>query len=130
MQTYRLAFQARRPFRMEYRLQRADGAYRWVVDSGNPWFDSNGGFLGYIGCGLDITDLRGERPGARIRLTGREREVLTLIAQGKTTKEVGRQLGITYKTADSHRSNIMEKLEAHGTAALVRYAIRIGLVDP
>jgi DNA-binding NarL/FixJ family response regulator len=63
-------------------------------------------------------------------LTPREREVLQLIAEGKTTKEAAAVLGVSVKTAESHRTRIMEKLEIHETASLVRYAIRRGLVQP
>jgi len=63
-------------------------------------------------------------------LTPREREVLQLVAEGKTTKEVAKLLGISVKTAESHRTRIMEKLEIHETASLVRYAVRRGLIQP
>jgi DNA-binding NarL/FixJ family response regulator len=62
-------------------------------------------------------------------LTNRERQVLQLIAEGKTSKEVAVILGVTVKTAESHRSTLMEKLDIHSTAVLVRYAIRRGLVE-
>lgn len=62
-------------------------------------------------------------------LTGREREVLQLVAEGKTTKEIARLLGISTKTAESHRTRIMGKLDIHETAGLVRYAIRRGLIQ-
>ncbi len=62
-------------------------------------------------------------------LTERERQVLVLIAAGKSTKEAAAQLGISYKTADSHRSRILEKLGVHETASMVRYAIRAGLIE-
>lgn len=62
-------------------------------------------------------------------LTPREREVLQLVAEGKTTKEIASTLGLSVKTADTHRSKIMRKLEIHDTAGLVRYAIRRGLVQ-
>jgi DNA-binding NarL/FixJ family response regulator len=55
--------------------------------------------------------------------------VLKLVAEGKTTKEVAQSLSISIKTADSHRSHIMSKLNIHDTAGLVRYAIREGLVQ-
>jgi two-component system response regulator NreC len=61
-------------------------------------------------------------------LTGRERQVLQLVAEGKTTKEVAEVLGLSVKTADSHRTRIMQKLEIHETASLVRYAIRRGFI--
>ncbi|HET9326024.1 MAG TPA: response regulator transcription factor [Candidatus Eisenbacteria bacterium] len=61
-------------------------------------------------------------------LTDREREVLQLISEGQTTKEVANTLGISVKTAGTHRTNIMRKLGVHETAGLVRYAIRQGLI--
>jgi two-component system response regulator NreC len=63
-------------------------------------------------------------------LSPREREVLQLVAEGKTTKEVAALLGVSVKTAESHRTRIMSKLGIHETAGLVRYAIRRGLVQP
>lgn len=63
-------------------------------------------------------------------LSPREREVLQLVAEGKTTKEVAAILGISVKTAESHRTRIMSKLNIHETAGLVRYAIRRGLIEP
>ena len=62
-------------------------------------------------------------------LTTRERQVLQLVAEGKTTKEIAQLLGLTVKAAESHRSRIMDKLEIHHTAGLVRYAIREGLIQ-
>lgn len=62
-------------------------------------------------------------------LSPRELQVLQLVAEGKTTKEVASVLGISVKTAESHRTRIMEKLEIHETAGLVRYAIRQGIVQ-
>ncbi len=63
-------------------------------------------------------------------LTAREREVLRLVAEGRSTKKIAEILGISMKTAESHRSHIMLKLGIHETAGLVRYAVRRGLVDP
>jgi len=56
LETYQQAFKARKAFRMEYRLRRADGEYRWLLDSGTPRFTPSGQFLGYIGSCIDITD--------------------------------------------------------------------------
>ena len=64
------------------------------------------------------------------RLTAREREVLRLIGEEKTTKEIAAALDISVKTAESHRTRLMHKLDIHATAGLVRYAIRLGLVEP
>jgi two-component system response regulator NreC len=63
-------------------------------------------------------------------LTPRERQVLQLVAEGKTTKEVAVVLGLSSKTAESYRARVMEKLGIHQTAGLVRYAIRNGLIEP
>ena len=62
-------------------------------------------------------------------LTPREREVLQLVAEGKTSKEVGGLLHVSMKTVDAHRASIMKKLDIHDTAGLVRYAIRRGLIE-
>ncbi len=64
------------------------------------------------------------------KLSEKEREVLKLVAKGKTSKEIANVLGITWRTAESHRTHIMEKLGIHDIAGLVRYAIRHGLVQP
>jgi DNA-binding NarL/FixJ family response regulator len=63
-------------------------------------------------------------------LTIREREVLQLVAQGMTTKKVAGLLGVSVKTAESHRHRIMDKLDLHDTASLVRYSIRRRLIEP
>jgi two-component system response regulator NreC len=62
------------------------------------------------------------------RLTRREREVLKLIGEGATTKEVAQRLGISAKTAQVHRENVKQKLDLHSTAAMVRYAIKHKLI--
>ena len=72
----------------------------------------------------------GEGTGGLESLTPRERQVLQMVAEGKTTKEIAQTLGLSVKTADSHRTRLMQKLEIHETAGLVRYAIRSGLVQP
>ena len=63
-------------------------------------------------------------------LSPRERQVLQLIAEGKTTKEVAGTLEISVKTAETYRTRIMGKLDVHETASLVRYAVRRGIVQP
>ena len=62
------------------------------------------------------------------RLTPRQREVLQLIAEGHTTKEIAKTLGISVKTAEVYRGDLMEALDIHNIASLTRYAIRMGLV--
>jgi len=63
------------------------------------------------------------------QLTAREREVFHLLAEGLTTKEIARQLGISTKTAENHRARVLAKLGVRNTAELVRYALRKGLLD-
>jgi RNA polymerase sigma factor (sigma-70 family) len=62
-------------------------------------------------------------------LTPREREILQLIAEGNTTKEIAEKLGISARTADVHRTHIMQKLDVHNVAGLTRLAIAYGLVE-
>ena len=62
-------------------------------------------------------------------LTSRERQVLQLVAEGNTTKEIAQVLAMSTKTAETHRGRIMKKLDIHDTAGLVRYAIRHGLTQ-
>lgn len=62
------------------------------------------------------------------RLTPRQREILQLIAEGSTTKDIAKALGISVKTVETHRAQLMERLDIHDVAGLVRYAIQIGLL--
>jgi DNA-binding NarL/FixJ family response regulator len=64
------------------------------------------------------------------RLTPRQREVLQLVAEGATTKEIARKLGVSVKTAEMHRGQLMDALGIHDVAGLVRYAIRMGVIAP
>jgi two-component system, NarL family, response regulator NreC len=68
--------------------------------------------------------------GPNAQLSVRERQVLQLVGEGHSTKKIALLLGISVKTADSHRTKLMEKLDIHQTAGLVRYAIRNGLLEP
>src|ERR1051326_7262894 len=61
------AFDARQPFRGEYRRRRHDGEYRWILENGGPRFDDAGQFLGYIGTGVDITEQKQAQEQARIQ---------------------------------------------------------------
>jgi DNA-binding NarL/FixJ family response regulator len=63
-------------------------------------------------------------------LTPRQREVLQLIAEGHSNKEIAHRLNLGVKTVETHRSELMERLDIHGTAGLVRYAIRVGIAHP
>ena len=77
----------------------------------------------HAGSPLDWEDL----PGSR--LTTREREVVQLLSEGRSSKEVASVLGISVKTAETHRANIMRKLEIHSVSELVRYAVRNQIIE-
>lgn len=137
IENYLKSFTARRPFRIQYRIRRADGEFAWVEGSGAPRYGEDGTFAGFLGAVTESNDRKGggftpDEESVRMvfTLTERERQVLVLIAEGKSTKETAARLGISYKTADSHRSRILEKLGVHETASMVRYAIRAGLIEP
>ncbi len=73
----------------------------------------------------------GDRPSLAVSsLTERERQVLELIAEGLSSKEIAARLGVSLKTIESHRANLMDKLDIHKVSGLVRFAIRAGLVAP
>jgi DNA-binding NarL/FixJ family response regulator len=63
------------------------------------------------------------------RLTSREREIVQLLAEGKSSKEVASSLGISVKTAETHRANVMRKLGLHSVSELVRYAVRNHIIE-
>ena len=66
----------------------------------------------------------------RDRVTSREREIIQLLCEGKKNKEIASLLSISIKTVETHRSNVMRKLEVHNTSELVRYAVRNQIIEP
>jgi DNA-binding NarL/FixJ family response regulator len=80
----------------------------------------------YRGAGpaSDMPEIIGDR------LTSREREIVQLLSEGKSSKEVASVLSISVKTAETHRANIMRKLEIHSVSELVRYAVRNQIIEP
>jgi DNA-binding NarL/FixJ family response regulator len=72
----------------------------------------------------------GETIGPFERLTPRQREVLQLVAEGDSTKEIARKMSLSAKTVEMHRSQLMAALDVHDIAGLVRCAIRMGLISP
>ncbi len=87
----------------------------------------------YLSPGISTAVVEALRGPSRLSpepLTSREREVLQLVAEGKTTKEVAAHLGMSVKTADAHRTRLMQKLDIHDIATLTRYAIRQGIIQP
>ncbi len=69
------------------------------------------------------------RGSAFIRLSNREREVLQLLAEGRTTTQIAQQMNLSVKTIETHRKQIMDKLGIHSLAGLTKYAIREGITD-
>lgn len=87
---------------------------------------------GYLSPGVSdavLSDYRRHVTDPLDLLTSREREVLQLIAEGKTNKEIASSLKLSVYTVDAHRGRIMEKLNLHSTGELVRFAVRNGLID-
>ena len=78
---------------------------------------------GYLGKGLKASD------DESLRITAREREIVQLLAEGKHSSEVATVLGLSIKTVETHRSNILRKLHCHSVTELVRYAVRNHIVE-
>ena len=99
------------------------------LSSGRPFFSAQIADVvveGFVGRGRLLPG----DGGAAARLTSREREVLQLLAEGRSTKEVAASLDIGIKTAETHRANLMKKLDLQTIAELVRYAVRNHIVEP
>jgi two-component system, NarL family, response regulator NreC len=87
---------------------------------------------GYLSPGVSdavLSDYRRHVTDPLDLLTSREREVLQLIAEGKTNKEIATSLNLSVYTVEAHRGRVMEKLNLHSTGELVRFAVRSGLID-
>ena len=94
--------------------------------AGRPFFSSRVGRMVLDGY---LRGAAGEAGGAGV-LSAREREIVQLLAEGRSNKEVARALGISVATAETHRSNVMRKIGAHSLAELVRFAIRNSIIEP
>jgi DNA-binding NarL/FixJ family response regulator len=79
---------------------------------------------------LDKKPRKQDPDAPRSRLTPRQREIVQLLAEGKSSKEVAVALGLSVKTAETHRANIMRRLDCHSVSELVRYAVRNAIVHP
>jgi DNA-binding NarL/FixJ family response regulator len=87
------------------------------------------GYLLKSDAGRDLIAALEALAGRKTFLTSREREVVQLLAEGKSTKEVAVALGLSVKTAETHRSNLMRKLDVHSVSQLVLYAVRNNIVQ-
>lgn len=81
---------------------------------------------GVVDAYVELSQSPSQSP-AFVVLTEREREVLQMIAEGRSTKDIGGEIGVSVKTVETHRHNIMEKLNLHSVAELTKYAIREGI---
>lgn len=90
-----------------------------------------GSFLSPQVTGVVVEQLRrGVKVPQAIELSARQREVLQLVGESRSTREIAEQLHISAKTVETHRAQIMQRLGIHDVAGLTRYAIRIGLIQP
>ncbi|MBV9504048.1 MAG: PAS domain-containing protein [Acidobacteriia bacterium] len=131
LRAYWSACNTRRPFRLEYRVLGKDANYHEVERLGLPWPGIDGDPQGYIGSVSVLEQTNQAVREARKQvslLSTREYQVLQLIASGHSTKQIAGKLGISYKTADSHRTHVLKKLGIHETATLVRFAVRAGVI--
>jgi DNA-binding NarL/FixJ family response regulator len=76
----------------------------------------------------DYVARTGGEAGPLAALTPRQREILRLVAEGHSSKEIAKRLGLSYRTVETHRAQLMDRLEIHDLAGLVRLAVRVGLV--
>jgi DNA-binding NarL/FixJ family response regulator len=77
----------------------------------------------------DYAQRSADSPSALARLTPRQLEILQLIAEGHTNQEIASAMGLGIKTVESHRAQLMERLDIHDVAGLVRFAMRTGVID-
>jgi DNA-binding NarL/FixJ family response regulator len=98
-----------------------------ALAEGKPFFT---GKVSELVLGAFLDPDRSARLDEAGRLSPREREIAQLLAEGKTNKDVAAMLGVSVKTIDAHRANIMRKLNLHSVAELVRYAVREKLIEP
>lgn len=123
---------------VRFRVRLPTGEIRWVRAQAGPLRDPVGQPLGWMGTLHDLPSggglvrvEAGELAPAAVTggvLSPREQQVLALLAQGQTSKEIATALTISPRTVETHRANMMQKLEARTLADLVRYAIRNGFI--
>jgi len=117
--TYTPAFEARTPVRVEYRVRRADGAYRWLLASGIPKFGPDGSFAGYVGCDVDITERRNAED-----LIRESRAALEV-----SHREVQQLAGNLLTAHEDERRHLARELHDDLTQRLARLAIDAGRME-
>jgi PAS domain S-box-containing protein len=119
LRVYYRAVEARTPFVVEYRLRRADGSYRWVLDSGVPKYEPDGGFAGYIGCVIDITERRNAED-----LVRDSRDALEV-----SHREIQQLAGSLLTAHEDERRRLARELHDDLTQRLARLAIDAGRME-
>ena len=118
----------------EYRIFLPDGGMKHVHYVADQVVQGMGESREYVGTLLDVTSQKaaeaqlGATLGDARALTPRERQIVELVAEARSTKQIAFLLGISIKTVEAHRTHIMKKLGVHSVTALVRYAISAGIV--
>lgn len=117
LQTYATAFERREKFSMIYRLRRYDGVYRWIIDEGTPSLDESGNFIGYIGHGLDITEIKQSKEDLIESYHGLEK-LATLLEdvreqeQNRIARELHDEMGAVLTSLNIHVSLLAQKVPA------------------
>ncbi len=114
--TYLAAFRERKPFTMEYRVRRADGEYRWIIDHGVPLFDSGGVFEGYIGSCLDISDQR-QAIEERIARERQQMQAQKMEAIGQLAAGITHDLNNSLTAVVGHLHLIMSRTDPESDVA-------------
>ena len=143
LNTFKTAFEVPSSQTLEARFLGADGEYHAVLNVGVPRLDSDGKLSGYIGIVVDITEIKSaesylaavhsiipDTDDHKDCLTHREQEILGFIAEGLTNAEIAERLRLSPATVETHRSHILHRMSVKNTAALIRKAIRLGLLVP
>jgi two-component system nitrate/nitrite response regulator NarL len=97
-----------------------------VIDSGEPFFSPN---ISQIVLNQYLAESGAQEPGGAGSLTDRERQVLAMIAEGQSNKEMASKLGVGVRTIETHRERMMAKLDIHTVAGLTKFAIANGIVN-
>jgi len=97
-----------------------------AIDNGEPFFSPD---INQIVLNQYLAEANEDETAASMKLTAREKQVLAMIAEGKSNKDMANQLGVGVRTIETHRERVMDKLNIHSVAGLTKYAIANGIVN-
>ncbi len=122
----------RRPLALEISVRDAAGRARRCAITLSPFY-SAGKLTAIVGVGMDVSAAEREPadPAVAVRvaaLTPKQRQVLSLVAEGLSSREIGKRMGVSERTVETHRELLMDRLEIRGVAALARFALSAGLL--